>query len=137
MKPMTAKDAFAKFNTVAHNVRNAWSAISPDGSTVAITWWMDKAYLDHDGRIKLVETARKMRNSITDTGARVRRRHMIHVRDDLDGIFRVVLARRADKTTVPCRTIERIPLSDVWMHLDDFNEETGEFVATQCGTGRA
>jgi hypothetical protein len=42
MELQSVKDAFGFFGAVPVNRQWSWSARSPDGSTVVLTWWKDQ-----------------------------------------------------------------------------------------------
>jgi hypothetical protein len=128
----TARDAFAHFGAVMKNPRWSWSARSPDGNVVVITWWKDEERR-HDG--KLVYDCRhhpRLDQWRDRHGNRDRTRNLAHARDHCDGLFRIVWAKARDPSERVRETVERYPDDAVWMRLVELNERTGEFLAAEA-----
>ena len=122
----TLRDAFAFFGTVPRNFRWAWSAVSPDGKTGAVTLW------DHerlpDGSVDFFDPVRRER-WIGHNGNRDRSKNLRHAIDHCDRKFRVVRVVANDINAHPRQTKDRIADSDTVMLITEFDDETGEFAA--------
>jgi hypothetical protein len=128
----TVAGAFGFFGTVPTNIAWSWSARSPDGKTVAITWWKDE--IGHDPSGKLVcDTRNHPMLSLWQgrLGNRERIENLAWARDHCDGLFRVVWCKANYTGARVRKAIERYPDKDLWMRLKSLNKSTGEFYAVQ------
>lgn len=124
----TKTEAFEHFGTRLTNVRWSWSGIADDGSVVALVLWQDVVkgrngaltYADEDD----LEAEWRKR-----PGHAERIRHLIHVRDRLDGRFRAVIAKAVDVDADPRDIASSHPQQGVWWQLDHLDEATGAFRA--------
>jgi hypothetical protein len=127
----TAKDAFAYFGARKANPRWSWSARSPDGAAVVVTWWKDEIER-RDGRLiydcRNHPTLDQWRSRV---GNRDRIRNLAHARDHCDGLFRIVWAKARDPQERIRKPIERYPDKTLCMRLVQLNERTGEFLAEE------
>jgi hypothetical protein len=126
-------DAFGYFGAIPANIQWSWSARSPDGSTVVLTWWKDQT-ARRDG--KLVYDTRNDQNLAewcNRLGNRDRTRNLAHARDHCGGLFRIVWAKARDPSERVRKTVERYPDKTLWMQLSasTLNEQTGEFFAVE------
>lgn len=125
-KTTTLSDAFAFFGTVPRNPRWAWSAVSPDGKTVALTVWDDE--LGPDGSYDCVGRADRA-GWVDRIGNLDRKRNLQHALDHCDGIVRVVRVTAAN-TKAGTRSIkQRRADPEARMKIVFLNPETGEFRA--------
>jgi len=128
MVEWTKKSAFAEYGAVSANPQWSWSARSPDGSTVVLTFWKDRlnfktnpiSYDDYKWEGYPIEKR---------PGNSERKKNIRWALDHLDGIVRVVIARAVDTSAVPRRIAECYPQKNLFMRITDFDEETGEFRA--------
>jgi hypothetical protein len=122
----TLTEAFAFFGTVPRNSRWAWSAVSPDGRTVAVTLW------DHerasDGSIDFFDAEERER-WINLRGNRDRIKNLKHAIEYCGGRFRVVRVVAKDTSAHPRQIKDRIADPHTVMQITRFDEETGEFAA--------
>lgn len=122
----TLSEAFAFFGTVPRNSRWAWSAVSPDGMTVAVTLW------DHeraaDGSVDFFDEKKRER-WVGRLGNRDRIKNLRHALDHCDGKFRVVRVIAKDTHADPRQIKDRIADPLTIMQISHFDEETGEFAA--------
>lgn len=122
----TLANAFAFFGTVPRNPRWAWSAVSPDGQTVAVTIWDHK--LKPDGSVDYFDPAKRSL-WMNRLGNRDRIRNLRHALEHCDGKFRVVRVIAKDPKAEPKRIKDRIADPHTIMQIIRFDEETGEFTA--------
>ncbi|MEQ8411167.1 MAG: hypothetical protein RIC51_00555 [Erythrobacter sp.] len=122
----TLTDAFAFFGASTHNIRQAWSAVSPDGRTVVITLW------DHeraaDGSVNYFDPANRWRWE-RRWGNKERIRHLKHALDNCSGRFRVVRVVAKDPDADSKTIRDRIADPDTVMKITGFDAATGEFAA--------
>ena len=130
MPNYTQKSAFEYFGTVQANERWSWSAISGDGSVVAVVVWKDQLKYDnkqpyYDG---FNEHHEEGIHAWGDRpGNQERKRYLAHAIKNLDSLVRVVIAVAKDIKVDP-RTIESIyPMKHLWFKIEEFNEKTGQF----------
>lgn len=128
-KRTTLAAAFAHFGTVARNPRWAWSAVSPDGKTVAVTLWEDETAAD--GSVDFFGHP-KVERWQNQPGNRDRIRNLKIARDECGGHFRVVRVKARDVRAIPREIEVRYPDDRVVMKLVALDEETGEFSAVVC-----
>lgn len=122
----TLTDAFAFFDCVPRNPRWAWSAVSPDGKTVALTVWEDE--LGPDGSYDCFGRASRA-EWMNRIGNRDRARNLQHAIHHCDGKVRVVRVTAAD-TKAGTRVIkDRRADPDAWMKIVRLDRDTGEFRA--------
>jgi hypothetical protein len=129
---LSVRDAFGSFGAVPANDRWAWSARSPNGDVVVVTWWRDEIGRRPDG--KLVYDCRNRPNLHlwqNRVGNRDRIRNLIHARDHCDGHFRIVWCKARDPREPTRVAVERYPDRTLWMKLIELNERTGEFLAEE------
>jgi len=109
----------------------SWSARSPDGRTVVVTWWKDQETRRNG---KMVYDTRNMQ-SLAEwqwrNGNRDRIRNLVHARDHCDGLFRIVWVKTNDPDQRVRKTIERYPDETLEMRLIELDEQTGEFLAEE------
>jgi hypothetical protein len=128
----TAKAAFAHFGAEMRNPRWAWSAKSPNGETVVVTWWKDEPHRDSNGRALFDCRDHPRLNQWRGRhGNRDRIRNLAHARDYCRSLFRVVWAKARDTNERIWEPIERYPDDHLWMQLEYLDERTGEFMAKQ------
>jgi len=128
----TVIGAFEFFGTVPANARWAWSARSPDGKTVAVTWWKDEIARDSGGKLVCDMRNHPQLNIWRGRlGNRDRTRNLAWARDHCDGRFRVVWCKAINPAATLRTAVERYPDKDLWMRLKELDESTGEFYATQ------
>jgi hypothetical protein len=128
---MSVKDAFGYFGAVPANRQWSWSARSPDGSTVVITWWKDQ---ETRRKGKLVYDTRNDPNLAewrNRHGNRDRIRNLAHARDHCGGLFRIVWTKARDPNEPVRQTVERYPDETLQMRLIELREQTGEFLAEE------
>ena len=119
------RDAFGYFGAIPSNRQWSWSARSPDGRTVVITWWKDQK-VRRNG--KLVYDTRhdpilpEWRDRL---GNRERIRNLADARDHCEGFFRIVWTRTNDPSERVRKTVERYPDETLQMRLIELNERTG------------
>ena len=109
----------------------SWSARSPDGRTVVVTWWKDQETRRNG---KMVYDTRNMQNLAEwqwRNGNRDRIRNLVHARDHCDGLFRIVWVKTNDPDQRVRKTIERYPDETLEMRLIELDEQTGEFLAEE------
>lgn len=122
----TLTEAFAFHGTRTHNIRQAWSAISDDGSTVAITIWNhDQAA---DGSIDYIGAA-DGKEWHDRWGNRERARHLQHALDHCGGQFRVVRVYEETSGRGNKRLRRRFADPDTVMQITRFDPSSGEFAA--------
>jgi hypothetical protein len=127
----SVKDAFGFFGAIPVNRQWSWSARSPDGSTVVLTWWKDQE-ARRDG--KLVYDTRNDPNLAewrNRHGNRDRTRNLAHARDHCGGLFRIVWAKARDPSERVRKTVERYPDETLQMRLIELDQQTGEFLAEE------
>ena len=124
----TKTEAFEHFGTKLTNTRWSWSAISEDGSVIALVLWQD-AVKGRDGKLVYHDDSELDAEWRKRPGHGERIRHLAHCRDHLDGRFRAVIARAVDKEADPRDIASCHPQDGVWWELDEFDETTGAFVA--------
>jgi len=122
----TLAEAFDFFGTVPRNPRWAWSAVSPDGKTVAVTLW-DHERAD-DGSVDFFDTDKRVR-WMGRIGNRDRIKNLRHAIAHCDGKFRVVRVIAKDINADPRRIKDRIADPHTIMQIVRFDEDTGEFAA--------
>ena len=128
---MSVKDAVGYFGAVPTNRQWSWSARSPDGRTVVVTWWKDQETRRNG---KMVYDTRNMQNLAEwqwRNGNRDRIRNLVHARDHCDGLFRIVWVKTNDPDQRVRKTIERYPDETLEMRLIELDEQTGEFLAEE------
>ncbi|MFU7529436.1 hypothetical protein [Qipengyuania sp. ASV99] len=122
----TLTKAFAFFGAHTHNVRQAWSAMSPDGKTVVVTLW------DHeraaDGSVDYFDSVNRSRWE-KRWGNRERARHLRHALEHCEGKFRVVRVLARDKGQDTKQIANRIADPHTVMQVTRFDDSTGEFAA--------
>jgi len=130
-KTTTLTAAFAHFGTYPLNPRWAWSAVSPDEKTVAVTIWEDE--VGPDGAVNFFDhpTLETWRYR---PGNKDRIRNLKVARDKCGGLFHVVMVKAADPKAEPRQIANRYP-ADFMMRLVDLDEETGEFSAVRFDRG--
>lgn len=125
-KTTTLGDAFAYFGTVARNPRWAWSAVSPDGATVALTVW------DHEWRegetLDYHDATRRSR-WMNKLGNKDRIRNLQHAISHCDGKVRVVRVTAVDPSGENRAIKARRADPDTILHIYDLDADTGEFRA--------
>ena len=144
---MGLADCFAHFGAVPNNIRYSWSARSPDGKVVVVTFWRDgfdyskppPTYSDFPGEGPPAWIARPGDSERLDwmsrPGNRERLENMIWARDHLNGVMHVIIAVAADVMAEPRDIAECYPVR--WtMRLTDLDEETGRFRAEQMPLAR-
>jgi hypothetical protein len=119
-KPSTLASAFAHFGTIARNPRWAWSAVSPDSKTVAVTLWADQ--IAADGSVDFLGHPELERRQ-SQLGNRDRIRKLILARDKCDGLFRVVVVRARDIQESPRQIVDRYSDDDMIMRLVDWTSK--------------
>lgn len=124
----TLAAAFQHFGTVARNPRWAWSAVSPDLKTVAITLWEDEVAADGSIDIFGSPTLHQWQSR---PGNRDRIRNLKIARENCGGLFRVVWVRAQDIHAEPRHIADRYPDDDILMKLVNLDEQTGEFSAVR------
>lgn len=122
----TLTAAFEHFGTVPRNPRWAWSAVSDDHRTVAVTLWEDE--IAADGSVDFFGHP-DLEWWSPQLGNKDRIRNLMIARDNCGGRFRVVRVKARDVNERPRQIAERYPDDDVIMRLVDLDEETGEFSA--------
>ncbi|MDQ4054920.1 MAG: hypothetical protein M3237_19805 [Actinomycetota bacterium] len=127
-KTTTLASAFAHFGTIARNPRWAWSAVSPDLKTVAVTLWEDQ--IAADGSVDFFGHP-ELERWQSQHGNRDRIRNLIIARDNCGGLFRVVVVKAHDIHEFPRQIEDRYPDDDVIMRLVNLDEQTGEFSAVR------
>ena len=65
----------------------------------------------------------------TSYGNKERIKHLQHCRDNLEGLFRVVITKAVDVNGYPREILECYPMEGIWMKLLKLDEETGECYA--------
>jgi hypothetical protein len=127
------RDSFAYFGTVAANLRWSWSARSPDGKTVALTWWRDESARDDRGRwVYDMRDHPRVNIWRGRHGNRDRIRNLTWTREHCDGLFRIVWCEASDVNARVRKAIARYPDKDLWMRLVHLDDQTGEFLAIQA-----
>lgn len=124
----TLASAFEHFGTRARNPRWAWSAVSPDLKSVAVTLWEDQ--IAADGSVDFFGHP-ELERWRSQPGNRDRIRNLIIARDNCDGLFHVVVIKARDISEFPRRIKDRYPDDDMIMRLVTLDEETGEFSAVR------
>lgn len=129
-KDWTKTEAFAEYGVECANSRWSWSGRSPDGTTVALTFWSDRfvdfksqpiVYRD-EGWGDDVERVRR-------PGNKERINNIKFALENLSGIVRVVMAKAKDVKAHP-REIESCwPQPKLVMRITHFDELTGEWAA--------
>ncbi|SRR6266481_1665225 len=128
---MRVRDAFGAFGATVTNERWSWSAISADRNTVVLTWWKDEIRQESGHLVYDMRNHHRLDIWRDRPGNRERIRHLIHARDNCDGLFRIVWSTAADLNAVIRRTISRNPDLNILMRLVELNEQSGEFRAEQ------
>lgn len=129
----TLTAAFAHFGAVPKNVLYAWSAVSPDGGTVVLTWWEDEVErrngkLAYDTRNNSYNSPNIWGNR---RGNRERTKNLIHARDYCGELFRIVWVTAADPRDTVRKIVARRPDDTLRMRLIELDEETGQFLAEE------
>lgn len=122
----TLKDAFGHFGTVPRNSRWAWSAVSPDGKTVALTVW------DHewrDGGLDYHDPAKRER-WMHKLGNKDRIRNLQHAIVHCNGEVRVVRVTAIDPKAEHRQIKARRADPDTVLKISDLDPVTGEFRAS-------
>ncbi|MDP2131664.1 MAG: hypothetical protein U0975_06245 [Erythrobacter sp.] len=122
----TLTDAFAYFGATTHNVRQAWSAMTPDGKAVVLTIWDHKK--GDDGSVDYFDPDRHVRWN-RRWGNRERKRHIRHALENCDGKFRVIWVVARDPKADPKTIRDRIADPHTIMQITRYCDETGEFAA--------
>ena len=127
---MSKTDAFASFGTICKNVRWSWSGRSPDGKTVALTFWKDR-FTDFKARpIIYDDTGWDKPELVTSSpGNRERIENIRWALDHLNGEVRVVIATAKDVNVSPREIKDCYPQPNLRMRITDFIEATGEWRA--------
>ena len=130
MSDETKKSAFEYFGTIQTNERWSWSAVSGDGSVVAVVIWKDHIKYEnqqpyYDGFDEYHE------EGIHAWGGRQgnqnRKVNLAHAVEKLDGMVRVVIGV-AKNTEADPREIHSIyPMKHLWFKIEKFDEDTGQF----------
>lgn len=129
-KKWNKKSAFEFYNTRQTNERWGWSAISDDGTVVAVTVWKDLIKLEdknpyYDGFDEHHENTIHLWGD--QTGNEDRKKHLKHALEYLDGEVRVVVTIAEDVTAHPRVIKEVYPYNDLWFKIVRFDENTGQF----------
>lgn len=122
----TLTDAFDFFGTVPRNPRWAWSAISPDGKTVALTVW------DHEwsgGELDYHDPARRAR-WMHKLGNKDRIRNLQHAIAHCNGEVRVVRVTAVDPNSERRQIKARRADPNTILKIRDLNPLSGEFRAS-------
>jgi hypothetical protein len=127
----TLAAAFEHFGTFPRNVRWAWSAVSPDLKTVAVTLWEDM--VGDDGSVNVFGSP-TLDQWQSRPGNRDRIRNLKIARDNCGGLFHVVWVKARDIHAEPRQIADRYPDDDIMMRLVNLDEETGEFSAVRVDT---
>ena len=122
----TLRDAFAFFGTVPRNSGWAWSAVSTDGRTVAVTLWDHER--QRDGSVYFFDEENR-RRWMDKVGNRDRIRNLRHTQDHCGGKFRAVRIIARDENARPRQIKDRVADPVTVMPITKFDEETGEFAA--------
>ena len=107
--------------------------MAEDGSVVALVLWQD-AVKGRDGKLIYRDDSDLDAEWRQRPGHAERNRHLAHCRDNLDGRFRAVIARAVDVTADPRDIASCHPQEGVWWQLEDFDEQTGAFIAHVTGS---
>lgn len=122
----TLTAAFAYFGCVPRNVCWAWSAVSPDGKTVALTVWDDEVLpdgsVDYFGSTNLEQWTHRL-------GNKDRIRNLQHALEHCDGLVRVVRVTAADTQAGTRRIKQRSADPDTILKVMKLCNITGEFRA--------
>lgn len=134
-KRWTKTEAFAEYGTVCGNTRWSWSGRSPDGQTVALTFWTD-GFEDFKARpIVYDDTGWNDTAVASRLGNHERMENIRWTREHLGGVVRVVMARAKDVNAQPREIDECWPNPNLIMRIIDFDEDTGEWRAESVEQG--
>lgn len=125
--------AFKAYGAKGNNPRWSWSARTPDGKAVVMTFWKD--LIDYSSKpISYSTFGRSDLEQWKDQpGNRDRIDNLKWARDRCDGLMRVVIVIAKDEKAHPRQIAESFAQKRMIMKLMDLNEETGEFSAINVG----
>ena len=131
--PGTMTAAFAHFGIHLSTPLQVWSAVAPDGKTVALALWRDRFEgtppTDYHER---KEVRDKLPSGWIDLrGNRNRRAHLAII--GVGGRFRVVLATAKNTMPHPRKGADWAARPDLDMEITYINKETGQFGAKIVG----
>lgn len=121
--------SFATLGTKLGNPRSDWSAVSTDGSKVAISIWRDE--LDYSDRTRPVFDCRDHKDIAIWSvyrGNQKRKEHIRHAIEHCEGRFSVVLLTAVDTGVLPREIKDASPLQ-MFGVVTDFDPDTGGFRA--------
>ncbi|MBZ8132607.1 hypothetical protein [Afifella sp. IM 167] len=123
----TKTAAFAEFGAVASNPVWSWSARSPDGSVVVLTFWKD-ALIYSSGSAFYDDTGWEP-EQISQAGNRERMENIRWALEHLGGVVRAVIVEAEDPQAKPRSIKVCFPQKQLRMRITHFDQETGEFRA--------
>lgn len=129
-KQWTKTEAFAEYGTECANTRWSWSGRSPDGKTVALTFWSDR-FVDFKVRPIVYRDSGwgDDLERVNRPGNKERISNIRFALENLDGIVRVVMAEAKDVNARPREIDSCWPQPKLLMRITQFDEVTGEWVA--------
>ncbi len=122
-------DAFAHYDVEMENTRWSWSGVSEDGKSAVLVLWADGVRRDADGSFIYVDDKDLDAAWRRRPGHSARVRHLLHVRDELGGKFKAIIARPEDVKASPRKIASCYPHEGVIWTLTKFDPATGAFAA--------
>lgn len=118
--------AFEAYGVVPKNIRWSWSGRSPDGTVVAVRLWQDR--FESGGRIYRSWSDDRPGEWKSRPGFVELIDNLVHARDHLDGVVRVILLTARDRDATP-RSIDRsFPQPSLRMRVTELDEDQGTYV---------
>ena len=131
-KKWTHKACFQFFGTEPTNPRWSWSARSPDGKTVAVTFWQDR--FQDGGTIYTSTVHAGDERWLASPGRAELLRNLAWARDYYSGDIRIIIAIPKDPDASPRSIKECFPHPQLKMRVTHLNESIGEFVAKRIAS---
>lgn len=134
-KKWTHSGCFAFYGTEAVSPRWSWSARSPDGRTVAVTFWQDK--FENGGRRYTSTRHMPDPNWFDSLGHRELLGNLAWAQDHCGGESQMIIAIAKDTAATPRAIKECFPQPALRMRITHLDRATGAFVVERIEGGTA
>ncbi len=122
-------EAYRKAGYVLSNPRNDWSAVKPDGSSVALTVWQDEIVKNGGAMFMDLREHPALKEWKDRQGNRQRIKHIQYGLATCGGNFDVILCRAVDTNASPRKVAHAEPWVRLRGHIkpEEFNSVDGTF----------
>ena len=122
----THRACFDFFGVTPKNPRWSWSGRSPDGKTVAVTFWNDE--FENGGRTYRSDPSRREGKWIGSPAHKELIENLIWSRDHCDGVLRIIIATPKNAKASPRAIHECYPQKRLKMRITHLDDTTGDFI---------